>query len=173
MEAGVSGRSSENSVPILQGATSENSAIHGYRSSDRNPSQAEPISVLFVDAGNICTWAVLFVSKKIVPDNVFQLGRSPMAEAIFSHHVSESGLSEQFRRIESCGINPSPEGSIADSRTRMTLARHSIACDHSARKFQVRYFQEFHFILAMDKGVSSFSNHIVENIDWALTFNYG
>jgi protein-tyrosine phosphatase len=86
--------------------------------------------VLFVCLGNIC--------------------RSPMAEALFSHHAQQAGRLDEFE-IDSAGTANWEVGSPPDSRMRRTAARHGVPLDGRARQFRVADFDRFDVILAMDR----------------------
>lgn len=72
-------------------------------------------------------------------------------------HVTKYGLSEAHSRIasvDSCGTGAYHEGESPDSRTMSVLKDHGITeheYNHAARKFTSADFQEFDYILAMDK----------------------
>ncbi len=76
-----------------------------------------PIRVMFVCLGNIC--------------------RSPMAEAIFRHRVTQRGLTDRFV-IDSCGTGDWHVGGPADERTIRTLQGRSVDIDHVARQLDAR-----------------------------------
>ena len=88
------------------------------------------VRVLFVCAGNVC--------------------RSPMAEGVFQHLVSQAGLDGQFV-LDSAGTGDWHAGQRADSRTLSVLSRHGIAYDGRARQVTRRDFETFDYVLAMDR----------------------
>ncbi len=90
-----------------------------------------PIRVLFVCLGNIC--------------------RSPMAEAVFQHLVNEAGLSEAIV-VDSAGTAGWHAGEKAHRGTRAVLAEHNIPYDGRSRQVTLRDFEQFHYILAMDRS---------------------
>lgn len=92
----------------------------------------EQIKVLFVCLGNIC--------------------RSPMAEALFVHHVQSAGLHDRYF-ADSAGIGNWHEGELADARTRAVLQNYGIACPSVARQIRPRDLSEFHYILNMEQAV--------------------
>ena len=89
------------------------------------------IGVLFVCLGNIC--------------------RSPMAEGLFAHKVRERGLTDRFR-VESAGTAAYHEGERPDSRTLEVLRRNGIRLDSRARQVRRDDFEQFDWILAMDRS---------------------
>ncbi|WEW60182.1 Low molecular weight phosphotyrosine protein phosphatase [Emydomyces testavorans] len=95
-------------------------------------SSNDGVSVLFVCLGNIC--------------------RSPMAEAVFRHHISSLPSSSlKFKTVDSAGTGAYHIHSPPDPRTMSALQKHSITrYKHSARQVNMTDFREFHYILAMD-----------------------
>ena len=90
------------------------------------------IRVLFVCLGNIC--------------------RSPTAEAVFRHHVRAAGL-EQRVHIDSAGTSDYHEGYAPDERARAAAARRGYDLSGlRARQVSRRDFEEFHYLLAMDRA---------------------
>src|SRR5215475_11592404 len=88
------------------------------------------IKVLFVCHGNIC--------------------RSPMAEAVFAHLVTEAGLEDQFE-IDSAGTSRYHEGETAHSGTLHVLAEHGIDYDGHSRPLTRRDLNYYDYIIAMDE----------------------
>ncbi|KZF19070.1 phosphotyrosine protein phosphatases I [Xylona heveae TC161] len=87
------------------------------------------VSVLFVCLGNIC--------------------RSPMAEGVFRHLTRSH---PRIGRIDSAGTAAYHSGEPPDSRTMSTLEDNGITdYVHEARKVQPEDFEEFDYVLAMDK----------------------
>jgi protein-tyrosine phosphatase len=89
------------------------------------------INVLMVCLGNIC--------------------RSPMAEAVFRHHLQSAGLAEVIG-VDSAGTASYHVGETAHPRTLAVLAARNIPYDGRARQVVPQDVQRFHYILAMDKG---------------------
>ena len=88
--------------------------------------------VLFVCTGNIC--------------------RSPTAEGVFRHLVSERGLADRIQ-ADSAGIGSWHVGDPPDPRSAETaLARGVDISDQRARKVRPYDFEEFDLLLAMDSS---------------------
>ncbi|PGM56775.1 low molecular weight protein-tyrosine-phosphatase [Bacillus sp. AFS053548] len=88
------------------------------------------IQVLFVCLGNIC--------------------RSPMAEAVFRHIVTEKGLDKQFM-IDSAGTGDWHLGHPPHKGTQGLLSEKGITCEGmKARKVTENDFKYFSYIVAMD-----------------------
>jgi len=89
-----------------------------------------PIRVLFVCAGNIC--------------------RSPMAEAVFRHLVSEVGLADRFE-IASVGTGSWHVGEKPHPGTQAILQRYGIHLyDKRAAHLAVSDFDHYDYVVAMD-----------------------
>lgn len=88
------------------------------------------INVLFVCLGNIC--------------------RSPLAEGVFMHQVYSRSLGDQFR-ADSAGTASYHIGRLADKRSIAVALAYGIELTHKARAFRVSDFEEFDYIVAMDK----------------------
>ena len=74
-------------------------------------SAAQPFRVVFVCTGNIC--------------------RSPMAEKMFAHQISERGLAEAVR-VTSAGTGGWHAGAPADRRATHVLRAHGYPTSHRA-----------------------------------------
>ncbi|TDG13992.1 low molecular weight phosphotyrosine protein phosphatase [Seongchinamella unica] len=94
-------------------------------------SESRPTRVLFVCLGNIC--------------------RSPTAHGVFAALVKERGLEQQIR-IDSCGTGDWHIGHAPDRRaTAEAASRGYDLSPLRARQVQVSDFDDFDYILAMDK----------------------
>jgi protein-tyrosine phosphatase len=87
------------------------------------------IRVLFVCLGNIC--------------------RSPMAEGVFGHLVSQSGLSDNIS-VDSAGTGSWHVGELPHPGTQRVLAQHGITLHSTARQVDPADLQTAHYIVAMD-----------------------
>jgi protein-tyrosine phosphatase len=87
--------------------------------------------VLFVCLGNIC--------------------RSPLAEALFNHHVKEKGLQGKFI-ADSCGTAAYHIGEQPNSRSRANAKENGLIYSHDARQVQDEDFHEFDMIIPMDES---------------------
>jgi protein-tyrosine phosphatase len=92
--------------------------------------RSEPIRVCFVCLGNIC--------------------RSPTAEGVMRHLVREAGL-EHAVEIASAGTGGYHIGALPDPRTRAEALRRGVKLTSRAQKFQAHHFDEFDYVLAMDR----------------------
>lgn len=86
--------------------------------------------ILFICLGNIC--------------------RSPAADGIMRHLVSEQGLDDQFV-IDSAGIGSWHVGQLPDRRMRHQGERHGYTFDHRARQFSAADFDRFDLVAVMDQ----------------------
>lgn len=91
------------------------------------------IGVMFVCLGNIC--------------------RSPMAEAVFNHLVSEAGLEDCFE-IQSAGIGSWHVGERPHPGTVQVLKQHQISVSPNKRAQQIKknIFTQFDYVVAMDQS---------------------
>ncbi|WP_109832862.1 low molecular weight protein-tyrosine-phosphatase [Reichenbachiella versicolor] len=87
--------------------------------------------ILFVCLGNIC--------------------RSPLAEAIFSHKTQGLNYS-----CDSAGTAAYHIGKQPDHRSIQVAEENGIPISHRARQFQAEDFEDFDFVIAMDR--SNYSN---------------
>lgn len=87
-------------------------------------------SVLFVCLGNIC--------------------RSPLAEGVFRHLVSEAGLDGRFA-IDSAGTGAWHVGQPADPRSVQVAADHGVTLDGRARQVTGADLRDFDVVVAMDR----------------------
>ena len=74
-----------------------------------------------------------------------------MAEAIFNKLIEENGLSHIIAS-DSAGTASYHIGSKADERTIKVCEDNNVSITHSARKFDSNDFDEFDYIIAMDKS---------------------
>ncbi len=105
------------------------------------------IKVLFVCMGNIC--------------------RSPTAEGVFRKLVQERGLSEQIQ-IDSAGTHGYHIGEPPDKRSQAAAKKRGVEISQlRARQATMRDFDEFDYIIAMDKGNYQLLVHLatVKTID--------
>ena len=96
-----------------------------------NPITKEnPFKIIFVCLGNIC--------------------RSPTAEGVFQHLVSERNLQSYFY-IDSAGTSAYHIGEPANSKSQQTANTHGIKLHSRARRFEPADLDEFDLIFAMDR----------------------
>jgi len=89
------------------------------------------VRVLFVCLGNIC--------------------RSPLAEAIFKHKVTQKGLQVHIE-ADSCGTSNYHIGDMPDERTQANALKNGIPIYHLGRQLSHDDLEHFDLILAMDKS---------------------
>lgn len=95
-------------------------------------SSAGALKVLFVCTGNIC--------------------RSPTAEGVFRHLVTEAGVQDRFH-IESAGTDSYHVGEAPDRRAVKIAARHGVSLQgQRARALKPEDFNAFDYLYAMDGG---------------------
>ncbi len=88
-----------------------------------------PYTICFVCLGNIC--------------------RSPTAEGIFQHLVTEAGLQSWFY-VDSAGTADYHIGELANSRSREVAAKHGVHLHSRAQQLRAENLEEFDLIVAMD-----------------------
>lgn len=88
------------------------------------------VKVLFVCLGNIC--------------------RSPLAEAIFNHKIRARNLESKISS-DSAGTSRYHLQEPPDPRTIEVAQRHDIPISHMGRQIDTVDFDEFDYILAMDR----------------------
>ena len=100
-----------------------------FRRKHRVPAGTE-VSILFVCMGNIC--------------------RSPTAEAVFRHQVSEAALDARLH-VDSAGTHAYHVGKSPDARAMATAEARGISmAGQRARRVTEQDFHQFDFIVAMD-----------------------
>ena len=87
-------------------------------------------SVLFVCMGNIC--------------------RSPAAEGVFRHLMTEAGREAEFE-IDSAGTIGYHAGAPADSRMQAAARMRGFSLDSVSRRIQTEDFNRFDWIVVMDE----------------------
>ena len=87
--------------------------------------------LLFICLGNIC--------------------RSPAGEAVMQSLVEEAGLSDQIY-CDSAGTWAWHSGERADARMRSHATKRGVDIKSIARQFQVDDFEEFDYLICMDKS---------------------
>lgn len=93
---------------------------------------SSPVRVLIVCTGNIC--------------------RSPTAHAVLRHLIEERGLEGRLE-CDSAGTQAYHEGDSADARARAAGERNGLDFSfHRARRVRSSDFEEFDWILAMDRS---------------------
>ena len=86
--------------------------------------------VLFVCLGNIC--------------------RSPSAEGVFRHYVTEQGAAGDYE-IDSAGLIAVHEGELPDGRMRAHAARRGYTLDSRSRPISYEDFFHYDYIIGMDE----------------------
>jgi protein-tyrosine phosphatase len=87
------------------------------------------LKVLFVCMGNIC--------------------RSPLAEGVFRHMVTQAGLGNRFE-IDSAGTSAYHIGDPPDERTTSVARARGIELNGSARQIKPADLRDFDYVLVMD-----------------------
>ncbi|WP_171032896.1 low molecular weight protein-tyrosine-phosphatase [Fodinibius saliphilus] len=85
--------------------------------------------ICFVCLGNIC--------------------RSPTAEGVFQHLITERGLGNYFE-VDSAGTSAYHIGESANSKSQQTANKHGIKLYSKARQFKTFDLDYFDLVLAMD-----------------------
>lgn len=91
-----------------------------------------PYRVTFVCSGNIC--------------------RSPMAEAVLRHLLTERGGAAGAMEVDSYGLGDWHVGERADPRAMQTLQAHGYALDHRARVIEPEDIADHDLVVAIDRG---------------------
>ncbi len=89
------------------------------------------LRVCFVCLGNIC--------------------RSPTAEGVFLHLVTQQGLADRFV-IDSAGTAGYHVGELPDARSRAAASRRGYRLPSRSRQFVASDFADFDWVLAMDRA---------------------
>jgi protein-tyrosine phosphatase len=99
------------------------------------------VRVLFVCMGNIC--------------------RSPMAEAVFQHMVTQAGLGDKIK-IDSAGLGDWHTGQSAHPGTLQILRANNIPYNGRARQIVRQDLDDFDYVLVMDReNLSSLRRYTV------------
>lgn len=75
--------------------------------------------------------------------------RSPTAEGVLLHLISERGLEDSIR-VDSAGTASYHTGEPADSRSAAAAKRRGITLPSRARQFQAEDYEKFDYVLACD-----------------------
>lgn len=90
-----------------------------------------PVRILFVCLGNIC--------------------RSPSAEGVFRHYISEQGACDRYD-IDSAGLIAHHEGELPDGRMRAHAARRGYELTSRSRPITYEDFFHYDYIIGMDSA---------------------
>ncbi|MDA0184134.1 low molecular weight phosphotyrosine protein phosphatase [Solirubrobacter phytolaccae] len=90
----------------------------------------KPTTILFVCMGNIC--------------------RSPTAEGVMRHLVGEAGLEDEIV-IDSAGTGDWHAGDPPDRRATQAARARGVVLEGAARQITVDDFEDFDYLLAMDR----------------------
>ncbi len=77
--------------------------------------------------------------------------RSPTAESVLAHLVTEAGLEEAIE-VDSAGTSAWHVGERPDARSNAAARRHGIPLRGHSRQFRVEDFQRFDYVVAMDRA---------------------
>lgn len=77
--------------------------------------------------------------------------RSPLAENMFRHFVTQAGMGDDFE-VASAGTGGWHVGESPDSRMRQVAAQRGLVYDGSAQQFSPHDFERFDWIIVMDQG---------------------
>lgn len=99
------------------------------------------IRVLFVCLGNIC--------------------RSPMAEGVFQHLIEQAGLADKIQ-CDSAGTSGWHAGERAHQGTLRVLKSNHIAYNGRSRQVRTTDFDDFDYIVAMDRANLQNLNKLVD-----------
>ncbi len=102
------------------------------------------IKVLFVCLGNIC--------------------RSPMAEGIFKALIKSKDI-ENYFEVDSAGTSGIHAGSLPDERMILTAKKHGVNLDTKAREIKSSDFEEFDYVLSMDKSNRLFLDKLLMQVE--------
>lgn len=75
--------------------------------------------------------------------------RSPLAEAVFNHHVKNMNL-EGILSSDSCGTSNYHIGDPPDPRTVRNANKNGVTIDHKGRQLSWRDLDNYDLVLAMD-----------------------
>lgn len=96
-----------------------------------------PLSILFVCAGNIC--------------------RSPALQAILQQQLHARGITAY---VESCGLHSSFIGSDPDTRMQAVAKQHGIILENHAKLFEDSFFEQFDWIFCATQDILESVKHM-------------